>query len=115
MSAGYSTGTADPTCFDPRYCRFWGFEYEDVVARTLAGDSDDEVFAALFQDRTINPEHILFWNTFIEKRGLHDEASVGLEADKAANGMGGRIDVRTYLDYIDVDEGRELRRACGAS
>lgn len=108
LPAGYNLGHCDPTCFDARFCNFWEVDYEAIKARTLAGGSDEEVFAEIFAGRRINPLHVLAFNAFLLKRGWRDEASAELVQDKAAHGMASRDDVQTYVDFHDADEGRPL-------
>lgn len=107
LPAGYNVGMTEPTCFDARFCRFWEVDYDKIVARTLQGGTDEEVFDAIFAGRKINPEHVLFWNGFLSKRGWRDEASAELEEVKQSHGFGARKDIQTFIDFHDADEGRK--------
>lgn len=109
LPADYELGTSSPTCFDARFCRFWNVDYEQIKSLTLAGKSDEAIFDAIFEGRTLNPEHVLCWNSFITKRGWRDGVSGELERLKLAEGLEGRTDVQTFVDFHDVDEGRSLR------
>ena len=97
-------------CFDARFCRFFGVNEGELIKRTRQGGSDEEIldwcFAKFGQP---NEDKIQTWNAFIEKRGWRDESSDELEEVKRANGFDGRVDVQTWVDYHDVDEGRTPR------
>lgn len=101
----------EPACFDARFCRSWDVDYDHIVALTLSGLTDEQVFDALFAGRRLNPEHILFWNGFLSKRGWRDEVSAELEELKRASGFGDRTDIQTFMDFHDADEGRRLKYA----
>ncbi|MCI0538921.1 MAG: alpha/beta fold hydrolase [Verrucomicrobiales bacterium] len=104
----YNVGCSDPTCFDARFCRFLGLDYEKLVERTLAGGTNEEILDWCFETtRRPNEEEILFWNTFIEKRGLRDDGSKGLQAIKEAHGLGHRSDIQTWVEFHSADEGRK--------
>lgn len=93
--------------FDGRLCHFLGVSYDALKARTLAGGSDDEIFAWCQQSgRTINDVDVLIWNGFAAKRGWRDDATPALERDKASSGLAHRTDLLTFFDYYEVDEGR---------
>lgn len=100
-------GLADDTSFDARFCRFWELDYEQVKARALRPGTTEEVFDDLFAGRApLNPEHVLVWNLFLQKRGWRDSGSERMAARKAAAGLADRDDVQTYVDLHDVEEGR---------
>jgi hypothetical protein len=93
--------------FDGRMCRYLRIDYEALRERVLAGGSDDEIFAwAQQHGRGIDDVDILVWNGFAAKRGWRDEATAGLESNKAASGFSHRSDIVTFFDYYEVDEGR---------
>ena len=98
--------------FDGRCCRFLGMTYPVLCERTLAGGSDDEIFAWCGEHGTKpGEEQILVWNKFMLKRGWRDEddgSTQELEAYKTASGLGHRTDLLTFFDYYEVDEGRRL-------
>lgn len=96
--------------FDGRMCHFLGIGYEALKARVLAGGSDEEVFAWVQQHgRRINEVDVLIWNGFAAKRGWRDDATPGLEKNKADSGLAHRSDLVTFFDYYEVDEGRAPR------
>jgi gluconokinase len=101
-------------CFDARFCRFFELDETQLIDRTLAGGSDDEILEWCFEKfGRPDDETIVFWNSFLTKRGWRDESSEELEEVKRAAGFGGRADVQTWVDYHDVDEGR-IPRSGGA-
>ncbi len=95
---------------DRRLCNFLGLAYADLKARTLAGGTDEEIFAWTQEHgRKLNELDIVMWNGFASKRGWRDEATVNLEKIKADSGLAHRTDILTFFDYYDVDEGRTPR------
>jgi hypothetical protein len=96
--------------FDGRLCHFLGLDYENLKSRVLAGGSDEEILAWCQQHgRKITDPDILIWNGFAAKRGWRDDATPGLEKNKADSGLAHRIDLLTFFDYYEVDEGRAAR------
>ncbi len=96
--------------FDGRLCHFLGVSYEALKARTLAGGTDEEIFGWCEQHgRKLGDADRLIWNGFAAKRGWRDDATAGLEQNKAASGLAHRADLVTYFDYYEVDEGRAPR------
>ena len=107
LPAGYNLGFSDPTSFDARFCRFWEIDYDQLVARTLEGGTNEELLEWCFQGRKRpNQEQILVWNSFIIKRGWRDDGAPGLIVEKELNGFANRDDIQTYVDLHDADEGR---------
>jgi hypothetical protein len=102
----YNIGMSNPESFDARFCRFWDVDFDKIAARTLEGGTDEEVFDSIFAGRKVNPEHVLIWNDFLEKRGWRDEGSEELEKEKKARGFADRKDIQTFVDFHDADEGR---------
>ena len=51
-------------------------------------------------------EETLVWNLFMTKRGWRDDSTEELESYKAGSGLAHRIDLQTFFDYYEVDEGR---------
>jgi gluconokinase len=82
------------------------------VARVKQGGSDEELLEWAFsQGRKPSEEEIEVWNDFMRKRGWNDEASDRLQMRKVESGFPGRDDIQTFFDYIDMDEGRDPRKA----
>src|SRR3954469_23922623 len=64
--------------FDGRTCRYLRVRYEDLRAEVLAGNSDTEVLDWCFaKGRPLTPEEVLIYNSFMSKRGWHDDESDG--------------------------------------
>lgn len=96
--------------FDGRLCHFLGISYEALKARVLRGGTDDEIWEWCRQNgRAITDVDVLIWNGFAAKRGWRDDATPGLEKNKAGSGLAHRTDLVTYFDYYEVDEGRAPR------
>jgi gluconokinase len=96
--------------FDGRLCHFLGLDYAALKTRTLAGGTDDEIFAwAQQHGRKLSEMDLLIWNGFSAKRGWRDDATVTLEKNKADSGLAHRTDLLTFFDYYEVDEGRAPR------
>lgn len=96
--------------FDGRICHFLGIRYEALKARVLAGGSDEEILAWAQQNgRKIGDVDVMIWNGFAAKRGWRDDATPGLEKNKADSGLAHRTDLLTFFDYYEVDEGRAPR------
>jgi len=96
--------------FDGRCVRFLGLKYEDVVARVKEGGSDEEIWQwAWERGRKPSEEDLENWNEFLRKCGLKDALTPTLERRKKESGLQERADIETMFQYIDADEGRELR------
>jgi hypothetical protein len=97
----------DPTFFDARSTRFLGVNYDELVARTLEGGSDEEILDWCFErGKRRGEEEVLIWNSFISKRGWRDESSADLQAAKKRLGWEDRDDIQTWVDLHDAEEGR---------
>jgi hypothetical protein len=112
LPAGYNLGFCVPDCMDARFCRYWEVDYDELRKRTLQGGTNEEILDWCFQGRQQpSEERILFWNSFIAKRGWRDEASAELEEEKRKRGFSDRTDIQTFVDFHDADEGRKPRFA----
>ena len=98
------------TGFDGRCCRFLGVSYDALRGRVMAGASNEEALAWCFANgRQPGEEEVFMWNSFMMKRGWRDPDPGGtpeLEHDKNASGYGCRVDIVTFFDFYEVDEGR---------
>ncbi|QTN31115.1 DUF5069 domain-containing protein [Akkermansiaceae bacterium] len=92
--------------FDSRCCLFLHIAYDDLVAETLKGASDEELLELAFsKGRKPTPEEIEVWNAFMTKRGWRDAASQRVKERLKEIGLEpGTVD--TMFDFIDLDEGR---------
>lgn len=96
--------------FDGRLCHFLGLDYAALTARTLADGTDEEILAWIQENgRKLTEVDVMIWNGFAAKRGWRDDATPGLEKNKADSGLAHRTDLVTYFDYYEVDEGRAPR------
>ena len=101
LPADYNRGTG----FDGRVCRFLHVEYPSLVERVMAGGSDEEVLVWCFDHgRKPNEEEIFIFNSFLTKRGWHDDSSAELETMKRNRGFADRTDIQTFFDFHKADE-----------
>lgn len=95
--------------FDRRCLRFLQIDYDALVARVLAGGSDEEILEWSFtHGHRPSENEILVWNEYMIKRGWRDTdaPASGLQQYKEKYGLGHRTDILTYFDFYEVDEGR---------
>jgi gluconokinase len=93
--------------FDLRCCTFLGVAYAEVVTRTLAGGSDEEVLAWCHdQGGARSDDQCLWWSNFLMKRGWRDEASPLLRQRIVEFGLVGKP-IETMFDLNEYDEGRD--------
>lgn len=94
--------------FDGRTCRYLEVRYDEVRHQVLAGKSDDEVLEWCSQNgRRLNAEQILIYNSFMSKRGWHDdETDEFIPAMIKEYGFADDGRVITDFDLIEMDEGR---------
>ncbi len=95
--------------FDERALSFLWIEYPALVERVKAGGTDEEILEwACEQGRRPSEEEIEIWNDFMRKRGWNDEATERLGQRKQESGFAERVEIQTFFDYIDADEGRAV-------
>lgn len=105
LPEGYLLGEGHFSWWDARICRFLGVPYDELRRLVESGASDEEALAWCFETGSKpDEEQIQIWTTFILKRGWRDEASAGLEADKAASGFAGRDDIQTFVELQKAEE-----------
>ena len=93
--------------FDARCCTFLRVAYADLVARTLAGGTEEEILAWCLErggPRTDDERYI--WSRFISKVGWHDDRSPVLQQRLAEYGLTGKP-IETFFDLNEYDEGRD--------
>ena len=101
-------GETNPRLFDGRCCRFLGIAYPELVTRTLAGGTDEEILAWIHARGTPrSDEECTVWNGFMTKLGWRDEVSDRLKLRLTEYGLAGRA-IETFFDLIEADEGRPL-------
>lgn len=96
-----------PTMFDARCCRFLGVTYGELVKRTLAGGTDDEVLAwAHSTGKAHTDEECEIWSMFMMKRGWRDAASPMVQQRIQQFGLNA-AGIESMFDVLDADEGRD--------
>jgi hypothetical protein len=99
-------GTAMPTSFDARCCRFLQIDYATLETETLKGGSDEQLLAWAFANgHQPSEEEIEIWNAFMTKRGWRDAGTQRLNERLAELGLPPGT-VQTMFEFIDLDEGR---------
>lgn len=100
-------GDATPGMFDTRCCHFLRVRYDDLKARVLAGDPDEQVLTWAEQHGGARTdEECNIWNGFMIKRGWRDAANDRLRFRIAESHFEDKP-IETMFDYIDFDEGRD--------
>jgi hypothetical protein len=94
--------------FDGRTCRYLEVSYEAVKAQVLSGKSDAEVLEwCQSHGRRLTDEQILIYNSFMSKRGWHDDESDGFIPEMIKKyGLIDDGQIETDFDLIEKDEGR---------
>jgi gluconokinase len=94
--------------FDGRCCNFLRVPYDELKARTLKGDLNDEQLLAWADERggRRTDEECEVWNGFMMKRGWRDVGAEVLARRIKESALEGKP-VLTMFDYLDFDEGRD--------
>lgn len=94
--------------FDARCCSFLRIDYDELKARTLAGDLDDAQLLAWATQRggERTDEECEVWCGFMMKRGWRD-AAAELLAKRIRESRLEAKPIRTMFDFLDFDEGRD--------
>ena len=93
---------------DGRLCSFLRVDYADLREKTLATESDDEVFDWVqTHGRSLNETDILMWNHYVTKLGWRDQVTESLANRKASSGLSDRDEIETMIEYFEYDEGRK--------
>ena len=99
-----------PNGFDGLCCRFLSIDYSGLQERALSGYTDEEIFEwALSNGRKPSDEEVEIWNAYLSKRCWRDEYTNRLHFRLQQAGMPIEAAL-TMFDFIDLDEGRTLRR-----
>jgi hypothetical protein len=101
-------GDSKPGLFDTRCCRFLRLRYDDLKARVLAGDLNDEQLLAWTEERggRHSDEECEVWNGFMMKRGWRDDGTARLRQRISESALESQP-ILTFFDFIDFDEGRD--------
>jgi gluconokinase len=96
------------TGFDGRCCNFLRIDYNELKARTLAGDLNDAELMQWAGQRggARTDEECETWNGFMMKRGWRDPVAA-LVARRSKESRLEHCPIVTMFDYIDFDEGRD--------
>ena len=94
--------------FDGRTFRYLSVSFEDIVSQVRSGKTDEEVLEWCFtHGRRLTDEQILIYNSFMSKRGWHDdETDSYIPAKIKEYGFKDDGKVITDFDLIEMDEGR---------
>lgn len=94
--------------FDGRCCSFLRLPYEELRARALAGDLDENQLLAWAEQRggPRTDEECEVWNGFMMKRCWRDAGAAILAKRIAESALEGKP-IMTMFDYLDFDEGRD--------
>jgi hypothetical protein len=94
--------------FDGRTCRYLSVSYEVVKTQVLSGKSDQEVLEwCQAKGHRLTDEQILIYNSFMSKRGWHDDETDGFIPEMIKEyGFPEDGRVQTDFDLIEMDEGR---------
>lgn len=94
---------------DQWICQFLGVAYQDLRSQIEAGASDEEALAWARKNGVKREDFILDWfNSYLRNRGFRDDMSGRLAERKAETPETDREDILSFMDYIEVDEGRTL-------
>lgn len=95
--------------FDGRCAGFLRVDYPDLVARVLAGGSDEEILRWCYDaGRELDEGDLFIWNHYLKKVGWNDATSEILARRKRESSLEGRDEIQTMVDYFDYDEGRKV-------
>ena len=94
--------------FDGRTCRYLWVKYEDVRDQVLSGKADEDVLEWCFVNgRRLTAEEILIYNSFMSKRGWHDdETDEFIPQAIKSYGLPENCGAVTDFDLIEMDEER---------
>lgn len=94
--------------FDERCVNFLRIPYDRIVVEIKKGLTDEQLLDWAFQNghRPTDGE-IEIWNEFMIKRGWKDSGTLMLQKRLKEGGFENRVDIQTFFDYIDLDEGRD--------
>ena len=90
-------------------CQFLGVEYNDLRAQVIAGATDDDALAWIKENGLTRPDYELAWFTsYLKNRGFRDDLADRLAERKKETPHTDRDDIMSFMDYIEIDEGRSL-------
>lgn len=93
---------------DKRLCDYLRVSYDDLQAKTLEIESDDEVLNWAFSvGRVLNDTDKIVWNHYVTKLGWRDQVTDSLANRKRESSLQDRDDIVTMIEYFEYDEGRK--------
>jgi gluconokinase len=96
--------------FDLRCCSLLGVDYATLSSAVGASLTDEQAWEWVSKNgKTPTEEQIEVWNGFMTRRGWRDDIVEILERRKRESGFENRPEIQTMFDYIDADEGREVK------
>lgn len=88
-------------------CQFLGVDYEDLAHEIREGSSDEEALLWSSENGVERADYEQsWWTAYLLKRGYDDNLSEHLAQRIEESGFQDRGDIETFIDYIEVDEGR---------
>lgn len=90
-------------------CQFLGVEYQELRAQVIAGATDENILCWAREHGITRPDFELAWfNSHLRNFGYRDSMSERLEERKKEAPHTDRADILSFIDYIEVDEGRTI-------
>jgi|TARA_B110000037_G_C17121642_1_gene506105 hypothetical protein len=90
-------------------CQFLGVDYHDLKREVLAGATDEQALTWAREHGVTRPDCEKDWfAAYIKTRGFRDDLAHRLADRKKEDSKTDRDDILTFMDYIEVDEGRSI-------
>jgi hypothetical protein len=88
-------------------CQFLGVDYDALADLVRSGASDQGALEWARESGIKRPEfELAWWSAYMKTRGFRDDLSERLKTRLEESEFGERDEIRTFMDYIDADEGR---------
>lgn len=97
-------------------CQFLHVDYDALKKVVVSGATDSEAMDWC-QNQGVQPnEHeVNWWNSYMRNRGVRDNLAEKLIFRKEEAGWQDRDDIQSFFDYLDADDGRDVRTTCDHS
>ena len=90
-------------------CQFLGVDYNDLKAQVIAGATDEDALNWARENGVTRPDYEKAWFlAYMKTRGFRDDLSKRLAERKKDDPRTDRDDILSFMDYIEIDEGRSL-------
>jgi cytochrome P450 len=90
-------------------CQFLGVDYNDLKAQVIAGATDEDALNWARENGVTRPDYEKAWFlAYMKTRGFRDDLSKRLAERKKEDPHTDRDDILSFMDYIEIDEGRSL-------